>query len=81
MYLPIFLSLSFPDIFCFPPVYLYNYLNGVLGGQLVGLTAIAALKKKRKKFSSSKNICPVTESISAANAVDLLNDKVLYICT
>ncbi|XP_075153159.1 transient receptor potential cation channel gamma [Haematobia irritans] len=42
-----------------------------------GLTAIAALKKKRKKFSSSKNICPVTESISAANAVDLLNDKAL----
>lgn len=53
----------------------------VCWGRLVGLTAIAALKKKRKKFSSSKNICPVTESISAANAVDLLNDKVLYICT
>lgn len=48
---------------------------------LKGLTAIAALKKKRKKFSSSKNICPVTESISTSNAADLLNDKVLYICT
>ncbi|KAM7351321.1 transient receptor potential cation channel gamma isoform 2-T2 [Cochliomyia hominivorax] len=42
-----------------------------------GLTAIAALKKKRKKFSSSKNICPVNESISATNAVDLLSDKAL----
>lgn len=45
----------------------------------IGLTAIAALKKKRKKFSSSKNICPVNESISATTAVDLLSDKVLYI--
>lgn len=43
---------------------------------LSGLTAIAALKRKRKKFSSSKNICPVTESIAAPNATDLLNDKV-----
>lgn len=43
---------------------------------LSGLTAIAALKRKRKKFSSSKNICPVTESIAAANSADLLNDKV-----
>ncbi|XP_037959984.1 transient receptor potential-gamma protein [Teleopsis dalmanni] len=42
-----------------------------------GLTAIAALKKKRKKFSSSKNICPVTESISTANGTDTLNDKFL----
>ncbi|XP_017840256.2 transient receptor potential-gamma protein [Drosophila busckii] len=42
-----------------------------------GLTAIAALKRKRKKFSSSKNICPVNESIAAANAADLLNDKTL----
>ncbi|KAH8392235.1 hypothetical protein KR215_003683 [Drosophila sulfurigaster] len=42
-----------------------------------GLTAIAALKRKRKKFSSSKNICPVTESIAAANAAELLNDKTL----
>ncbi|XP_065723734.2 transient receptor potential-gamma protein isoform X2 [Drosophila suzukii] len=42
-----------------------------------GLTAIAALKRKRKKFSSSKNICPVTESVAAANAAELLNDKTL----
>ncbi|KAH8404922.1 hypothetical protein KR222_010490 [Zaprionus bogoriensis] len=42
-----------------------------------GLTAIAALKRKRKKFSSSKNICPVTESIAATNSTDLLNDKQL----
>ncbi|XP_030384079.1 transient receptor potential-gamma protein isoform X1 [Scaptodrosophila lebanonensis] len=42
-----------------------------------GLTAIAALKRKRKKFSSSKNICPVTESIAAANAAELLTDKTL----
>ncbi|XP_068150647.1 transient receptor potential-gamma protein [Drosophila tropicalis] len=43
-----------------------------------GLTAIAALKRKRKKFSSSKNICPVTESVGpAVNAADLLNDKTL----
>lgn len=42
----------------------------------LGLTAIAALKRKRKKFSSSKNICPVTESIAAANTADLLTDKV-----
>ncbi|EDX15375.1 GD11966 [Drosophila simulans] len=42
-----------------------------------GLTAIAALKRKRKKFSSSKNICPVTESVAAANAAEILNDKTL----
>ncbi|XP_067623442.1 transient receptor potential-gamma protein [Eurosta solidaginis] len=46
-----------------------------------GLTAIAALKKKRKKFSSSKNICPVNESISTANnngaSEAALNDKAL----
>ncbi|XP_058981607.1 transient receptor potential-gamma protein-like isoform X1 [Musca domestica] len=56
--------------------------NGSAGGSHffhtpTGLTAIAALKKKRKKFSSSKNICPVTESISTSNAADLLNDKAL----
>lgn len=43
---------------------------------LSGLTAIAALKRKRKKFSSSKNICPVTESIAAPNTTDALTDKV-----
>ncbi|XP_053958532.1 transient receptor potential-gamma protein isoform X1 [Anastrepha ludens] len=43
-----------------------------------GLTAIAALKKKRKKFSSSKNICPVNESMSTANGSEAaLNDKSL----
>lgn len=45
----------------------------------LGLTAIAALKRKRKKFSSSKNICPVTESVAATNAAEILSDKVGFV--
>jgi len=57
-------------IICLRRSWLFNYIFNS------GLTAIAALKRKRKKFSSSKNICPVTESVAAANAAEILNDKV-----
>ncbi|XP_055921376.1 transient receptor potential-gamma protein [Eupeodes corollae] len=54
--------------------------NGSIGSNFfhtsTGLTAIAALKKKRKKFSSSKNISPVTESVSTTTS-ESLNDKAL----
>lgn len=63
---------TFPALFMHKTNFYYNIFQISLG-----LTAIAALKKKRKKFSSSKNICPVTESISTTVvANDALSDKV-----